>query len=286
MRQNLIYNTPVKGMESMEHDGHRERLRQRFLHAGLDAFAPHEKLELLLTYAIPRRDVKPVAYELLNRFGSLHAVLQADAEELTQVSGIGESAAVLIAVIMPLFRAYRQSLAEDAPEIKNGYQAVNYCEALFEGERFEKFYVIALDARMRRINTTLISSGDVTEVRVYARHVVSALTQCGAVGAVITHNHPSGTASPSQEDVDMTNAISRLLDGLGIRLYDHIIVSPTETFSFHRGGLIGESDGLLSPAAQRFEHIRPAVREEIYQAGRMKKGECRQCETVEEGEFF
>ena len=270
----------------MEHDGHRERLRQRFRRAGLEAFAPHEILELLLTYAIPRRDVKPIAYALLGRFGSLHAVLQANVEELMQVDGVGESAAVLIAMMAPLFRAYRQSAVQDVPEIKNGYQAVSYCEALFDGERYEKFYVIALDARMRRINTILISTGDVTEVRVYARHVISALTQCSAMGAVITHNHPSGTAQPSVEDIMLTNAIGQLLDGLGIRLYDHIIVSPAESFSFHRGGLIGADDGRITQAAQQFERILPAVRQEIYQAGRMNKGECRQCGPMEEGEFF
>lgn len=270
----------------MDHEGHRERLRYRFLQAGLDAFAPHEALELLLTYAIPRRDVKPIAYDLISRFGSLHAVFQATPNELMQVNGIGETAAVLIAMMAPLFRAYRKSAAQDMQEIKTGYQAVPYCEALFEGERYEKFYVIALDARMRRLNTTLVSSGDVTEVRVYARHVISALTQCNAVGAVITHNHPSGTAQPSAEDILLTNSIAQLLDGLGIRLYDHIIVSATETFSFHRGGLIGAEDGRVTRAAQQFEHILPAVKNEIYRAGRMGKGECRQCETVREGDFY
>ena len=269
-----------------DHNGHRERLRERYLRAGLDAFSMHETLELLLTYAIPRRDVKPIAYALKNRFGSLHGVLQASVEELTQVDGVGESSAILISMIAPLFRAYRRSIAEETPEIKNGYQAVRYCEALLEGERYEKFYVIALDARMRLIHTALISTGDVTEVRVYARHVLSALTQCNAVGAVIAHNHPSGSAQPSREDISLTNAIAQLLDGVGIKLYDHIIVSAEETFSFHRGGLIGADEGTVTQAAQRYESVLPAVREEIYRAGRMKKGECKQCEATEEGEFF
>lgn len=276
----------LKGVRPMDHDGHRERLRQRFRRAGLEAFAPHEVLELLLTYAIPRRDVKPIAYELIARFGSLHAVLQASVDELMQVNGIGESAAVLIALMAPLFRAYRQSAVQDVPEIKNGFQAVSYCETLFEGERYEKFYVIALDARMRRINTILISSGDVGEVRVYARHIVTALTQCNAMGAVITHNHPSGTAQPSFEDITLTNDIGQLLDALNIRLYDHIIVASEESFSFHRGGLIGAVDGLVTQAAQQFERVLPAVRDEIYQSGRMKKGECKQCGPMEEGGFF
>ena len=262
----------------MDHQGHRERLRQRFLRSGLEAFAPHEALELLLTYAIPRRDTKPIAYALLKRFGSLHAVLQASAEELRQVEGVGESAAVLIAMMSPLFRAYRRSLEEETDVVKNYFQSVRYCEALFEGERYEKFYVICLGNGMKRLNTALIASGDVTEVRVYARHILSALTQCNALGAVITHNHPSGIARPSGEDIALTNSISALLDGVGIKLYDHIIVAPTETFSFRRGGLLGAETGAVTEAAQHFEQVLPAVRDEIYQNGTTQKGECKQCE--------
>ena len=220
------------------HDGHRERLRERYLRTGLDAFAEHEVLELLLTYAIPRRDTKPIAYALLKRFGSLHRVLQATPQELMKTDGIGEGAAVFINMMIPLFRAYRHSLESEKPEMKTSEQAIRYCEGLFEGERVEKFYVICLDAQMNRINTVLISSGDISEVRVYARHVLHAVTQCDAMGAVIAHNHPSGTAMPSDDDAQLTGTIASLLNGVGIKLYDHLIISPEETFSFRRGGLI------------------------------------------------
>ena len=159
---------------------------------------------------------------------------------------------------------------------------MRYCEALFEGERYEKFYVVCLGNGMKRLNTALISTGDVTEVRVYGRHVLSALTQCNALGAVIAHNHPSGIARPSQEDVALTNRIAALLDGVGIKLYDHIIVAPTETFSFRRGGLLGAETGAVTEAAQHFEQVLPAVRDEIYHNGTTKKGECRQCEETGE----
>ncbi len=268
-----------------EHDGHRERLRARFRSAGLEAFSPHEALELLLTYAIPRRDVKPIAKELLRRFGSLHAVLQATQEELMQTDGVGENAATLLTLMTPLFRAYRKSAEEEAPDMKNGAQTVRYCEALFEGERYERFYVIALDGRMRRINTTLISSGDVAEVRVYSRHVVSALTQCSAVGAVLAHNHPGGSARPSREDIELTSAIGSLLESLGIRLYDHIIVSARESFSFRLGGLIGAEDGSATRAAQRYDRMLPALQDELYHAGTIAKGEYDACMEMEEGDL-
>lgn len=255
----------------MQHDGHRGRLRERYIKAGLDAFAPHEVLELLLTYAIPRRDTKPIAYALLARFGSLHSVLQATPEELMLVDGIGETAATLLSMLLPLFRAYRQSVENETPVVKNQLQSVMYCESLFEGERYEKFYVICLDAQMRRINTVLVSSGDVAEVRVYARHIISALSQCNAMGAIVAHNHPSGSAAPSNEDIQLTNALYNLLEGVGIKLYDHLIVAPTETFSFRSGGLLSEEDGELTNAAQNFERILPAVRDEIYRAGIVRK---------------
>lgn len=253
------------------HDGHRERLRERYLRMGLDAFGEHEVLELLLTYAIPRRDTKPIAYALLDRFGSLHRVLQATQQELMKTPGIGDSAAVFINMMVPLFRAYRRSVEAENPEMKNQDQSVRYCEGLFEGERYEKFYVICLDAQMRRVNTVLISSGDIAEVRVYARHVLSALSQCDAMGAVITHNHPSGTAQPSIEDIQLTNGIAALLDGVGIKLYDHLIVAPNETFSFRRGGLICADSGEVSQAAQNFERILPSVQNEIYLEGVIPK---------------
>jgi len=239
----------------MDHEGHRKRLRDRFKAAGLEAFAPHEVLELLLTYAIPRRDTKPIAYALISRFGSLHAVLQAPVQELMQVDGIGENAATLLSMMMPLFREYHKSAEEDRPVLKNLQQCVSYCKGLFSGERYEKLYVICLDGMMRRINTVLISSGDVNEVPVFARHVLAAVSPCNASGMIITHNHPSGTARPSYEDVALTNALAQILAGINVVLYDHVIVSPTDTFSFRRNGLIESNDETELEAAQHPERL-------------------------------
>lgn len=244
----------------MDHEGHRKRLRERFAAAGLEAFAPHEVLELLLTYAIPRRDTKPIAYALMTKFGSLHAVLQAPVRELMQVDGVGENAATLLSMMMPLFRAYHKSAEEDQPELKNLQQCLTYCRGLFSGERYEKLYVVCLDGRMRRINTVLVSSGDVNEVPVFARQVLSVASSCNASGMIIAHNHPSGTAAPSMEDVEMTQALSQILSGISVVLYDHIIVSPTDVYSFNRAGLIDPSAEEFPAAAQRPQRLRPAAR--------------------------
>ena len=251
----VCYNAFRQGALSVDHEGHRKRLRERFAAAGLEAFAPHEMLELLLTYAIPRRDTKPIAYALITRFGSLHAVLQASARELMQVDGIGENAATLLSMIMPLFRAYHKSAEQDSPTLKNLQQCLSYCKGLFSGERYEKLYVVCLDGRMRRLNTVLVSSGDVNQVPVFARHVLSAASQCNASGMIITHNHPSGTAHPSQEDIVLTEALSQILSGINVILYDHIIVSPVDVFSFRRGGLLEIEEDEVGTAAQHPERL-------------------------------
>lgn len=261
----------------MDPSGHRARLRERYFNAGLEAFAPHEILEFLLTFAIPRRDTKPIAYALINKFGSLHAVLQASAQDLMTVDGIGENAATLISMIMPLFRAYHQSLEKETPVLKNLDQCARYCQGLLAGERFEKLYVICLDSRMRIINTVLISSGDVSEVRVYVRHILSAVSQCNATGIVLTHNHPSGSAHPSNEDVTLTNSIQMLLDSIDVRLYDHLIVTALNTFSFRRSGLLGDREQAFENAAQRPDRLLP-----IKSIGKARKGDP-QCK--ETGDF-
>lgn len=266
----------------MDHEGHRKRLRERFAAAGLEAFAPHEILELLLTYAIPRRDTKPIAYALITRFGSLHAVLQASAMELMQVEGVGENAATLLSMMMPLFRAYHKSEEQDLPALKNLQQCLNYCKGLFSGERYEKLYAICLDGRMRRLNTVLISSGDVNQVPVFARHVLSAVNQCNASGMIITHNHPSGTAQPSQEDVVLTESLSQILSGIGVVLYDHIIISPQDAFSFRRGGLLNaETEDAAQTAAQHPECVISIRRGSLHND--LHEGEM---ECIENGDYL
>lgn len=220
------------------HAGHRERLRRRFAASGLDGFAPHEVLELLLTYAIPRRDVNPVAHRLIAHFGSLHAVLQASPEDLRAVEGVGEQAAVLLSMMLPLLRAYRRSVGEQSGALATAEDVIAYCEALLMGERYEQLYVIGLDAARRVLSCTHVSQGDEGETAVYPRRILSALLRCGAASAVLAHNHPQGGAQPSQADRALTEAIARTLRDVGIRLADHVITGERDSFSFEQQGLL------------------------------------------------
>ena len=222
-----------------DHEGHRLRLRERFASAGLDSFAQHEALELLLTYAIPRKDTKPIAKALIGRFGSVGGVLCAPYEELRCVPGIGDSAATLISLLLPLSRLYYREQADRAQSRPAAGEWAEYCRTLLMGERYEKVYVLALDGKGGLIQKTLISSGDEGEAAFYPRLAVAALLRAGAQGAVLCHNHPDGDARPSLADRQLTEALIPLLKSLGIELLDHIIVTDTAAFSFAQGGLTG-----------------------------------------------
>lgn len=221
-----------------DHLGHRQRLRERFDRTGLDGFAPHEALELLLCYAIPRRDTKPISKALLARFGSISRVLAASKEDLCEVSGIGQSAAGLINLMLPLMRLYGQDQAEQALRLDSLDSRLDYCRAMFIGETFEHLYVLALDAKDSLLLKTLISSGDEGETAVYPRLIVAALLRAGAKGAILCHNHPDGDSKPSKADIAMTKALQALLLPLGILLRDHVIVANSSYYSFSQNGLI------------------------------------------------
>ena len=218
------------------HQGHRQRLRQRFQRAGLDGFAPHETLELLLCYAIPRRDTKPLAHALLQRFGSLAAVLEATEDDLTAVPGIGDSAATLIRLLLPMLRLYQQGRQERPQQLKDHQARLAYCRALFLGERYEQLWLMALDHSGTVLLRSLISSGDEGGTAVYPRLIVAALLRCGASQALLCHNHPKGPAEPSRADIELTSALQPLLRPLDIRLVDHVIVAGDQAYSFLAAG--------------------------------------------------
>lgn len=247
---------------SSTHDGHRERLRQRYAANKLDDFAPHEVLELLLTYAIPRVDVNPISHALIRRFGSLSSVLEASPEELQQVEGVGARAAALISMMVPLFQQYERSKLTPKCRLDRYDQVMDYCRTLFMGAMDEEFYVITLDAKLNVIAAEKVSRGTPTQVAIAPRVVVREALRRNAVGVVIAHNHPSGAAYPSQEDLDVTRDIQAALDSVEIRLYDHVIIAQNERYSFQRHGVLLEEDTALAPdePAQALAADRPQRR--------------------------
>lgn len=210
-----------------EHEGHRARLRERYAQTGFDGFADHEVLELLLTYCIPRRDTNPLAHRLIERFGSLHGVMCADQEELKRVDGMGENSAAFVSMLLPLLRKVELN-GEDERLLLDTYGKLKeYCRKLFIGEKQEVLYLICLDPSLHLIRPVLLSRGTVDGIAATARLVAGEAMKWNASGAVLTHNHPSGNPSPSQEDIRFTEDVRRALNALDITLHDHIIVGRT-----------------------------------------------------------
>ena len=216
------------------HAGHRERIRERLRTAGLEAFSEHEVLELLLTYAIPRQDVNPLAHELIHTFGSLSAVLDADEKELLRVKGMGKSAALLLTMMPQLMRRYQMSALGERPVITTLAQARNYCAPLFIGAAEEMIYMICMDQAGHVLHRTLLHTSTVDQVALHPRTVVETALLHKAHAVVLAHNHPSGAQEPSQADVDVTRRIGAALYMIGIRLADHLVFAGNGAFSMAR----------------------------------------------------
>lgn len=221
-------------MAEHEHGGHRERMRKRYLETGLASFAPHEALELLLFYAVPRINVNPLAHRLLTHFGSLEAVLSAPPEQLQQVPGIGASAAVLISLIQPLYRDAERERLGDKPLITNYREAKDYCRSLFGGTSEEVLYVICLDAQGRVLRAVRAITGTIDEIAIYPRTIVGAAIRHNAHSVVLAHNHPSGVLEPSPADVQTTAMLRAALGGVDITILDHIIYADGECVSMEQ----------------------------------------------------
>ncbi len=233
-----MYGELMKGENNCEvdnisiHDGHRERLKKRFVKQGLDSFAEHEALELLLFFALPRKDVNPLAHELLSRFGSLKNVFDADPADLARIKGVGENTAMLIKLQSELARKYWIADLEAGTNLSSIASAIEYAEHLFRGKTKEEFYVICLDAHFRVKHTDRLSRGSATEAPVYIRHITEIVVRTGAENIIIAHNHPGGSATPSDRDLKITQQILAAMEAISVSMLDHVIIGSNDSFSF------------------------------------------------------
>lgn len=219
------------------HKGHREKLRTRFIREnGFDSFEDHQILELLLFYTNPRGDTNPIAHDLLDTFGSLKGVLEARPEMLMSVNGVGDRAATLLSMVVPLTRVWNRCAMAVPDHIGNSREAEKFCLSLLAGHRSERFYVISLSAKCDVLGRRLISEGSLSEVSAYPRSVLETALNYNAHSVLLCHNHPGGTCAPSPEDIASTLQLQRLLSGIGILLLDHIIVANDSTYSMIQHG--------------------------------------------------
>ena len=215
------------------HEGHRSRKKEQFRAHGLDAFADHEVLELLLYYAVPRQDTNPIAHRLMEKFGSLDAVFAADRAALEEVEGIGENASTLISLMFPLMRRIRASSGAHETILSDTEQAGAYFLDLFLGEREEKLYEACLDAKGRLLACHLVAEGDTESVQLNMRKIVENALKCGA----------SSVALPSPADNATTLSVFDALRTVGVELADHIIVADDDFVSLRHNGLLPERKG-------------------------------------------
>lgn len=221
-----------------EHHNHRQRKKEQFRVYGLDAFADHEVLELLLYYALPRVDTNPIAHRLLDHFGTLEKVFSASAEELSKIKGVGENAALLIALFLPLCRRIHTSMEKKAVMLHSPEQTDEYFQKLFFGEKEEVLYEACLDKKGKLLRCFRVSRGGTDSVDLNMRRIVENALNASASAVILAHNHPSGIALPSPDDNATTLAAFDALRTVGVALVDHIIVADGDSVSLCDNGLI------------------------------------------------
>jgi DNA repair protein RadC len=224
------------------HAGHRARLRERFLKGGFDCLADYEVIELILTLCLPRRDVEPIAKALLKKFGTLRGVLDAPAEELQDLPGIGSVAPVALRVIREAATLYLRQEVEGRSVLDNVDKLADFWRALLGPLRHEVFEVAYLDHHYQLLEDGVerVADGIVAETTVYPRKIMEGALRKHAAHLVVAHNHPTGDVTPSEHDKHLTRALQAAGQPLGIHVIDHIIVAAQKTFSFRRAKLIKE----------------------------------------------
>ncbi len=206
-------------------EGHRNRLKNRFLHQGLDGFEPHNALELLLFFTIPRCDTNPIAHELIERFGSFSGVLDADYDELKKVKGISSHTATMIKLLPDLFRFYQNDLNKEAIVFKNIDEVGEYMRDRFIGINREAVYVMLLNNGNQMLSCFLAHQGSITSAGFDTRRIILEIAKKNASTIVLAHNHPNGVPVPSPEDIDFTSDFSRSMSLIRVEFAEHFVIA-------------------------------------------------------------
>lgn len=206
------------------HEGHRERMREKYLQGGVDALAEHELFELLLFYSQPRVNTNDIAHRLMDAFHSVNGILDADLESLCSIPGMGKNSGLLIRLIKDIINIYNRGKLEPRPLLSTAMEAGNYIRRLIGDQTKEVFYVFSLDPDGRLISCGKIAEGSSYRIYIDVRLVAEYALRHNAHTVILAHNHPLGTVEPSDEDIRLTKRIQDALSALDVTVTDHIIV--------------------------------------------------------------
>ena len=224
-------------MQKVDHSGHRNRLREKYIEHGIEALAPHEVIEMLLFNAVPYRNTNDIAKILLDRFGSLSAVFDASIEQLMN-AGLTKNQAAFLKMIPDVTRLYAMDRYDNPSKIVDFEELPSYIINLFIGyENEERVILLLLDKKMKELYCGVVAEGTFNNAAISIRKIISLALNYGAVAAVLAHNHPSGFALPSQSDYKTTIKIRDSLSNIGVDLIDHYVVADGDCVSMHENGL-------------------------------------------------
>lgn len=231
-------DTPKAVKPKPHYHGHRDRLRARFVEKGAQALSDYELLELYLFRSIVRRDVKPLAKELIAKFGSFAEVISAPTKQLTEVKGVSEKIALDLKIISAAAAKLGQQSVLGRPVLSSWSALLDYVRSVMQFERIEQFRVLFLDKKNRLIADEVLGEGTVDRAPVYPREVIKRALTHEATAIILAHNHPSGDPTPSQSDIDMTHQMIAAMKPVGITVHDHLIIGRDNIASFRSLGLM------------------------------------------------
>lgn len=221
------------------HNGHRDRLRKKFLDNSFDGLETHEILELMLYYAIPRKDTNPIAHKLIDSFGSISAVFDAPIDKLKE-QGISENCAIYLKLIPQICRMYMEDKHNNKDKIIDIDNVGEKLKRKFVGRDYEAVVLLLLDSKFKEVFCGVVSKGSVSACEVYVRKVIELAVLYNAKFAVLAHNHPSGLALPSNADIATTKKVYQALRLIDVALIDHIIVADDDYVSLKESGFMEE----------------------------------------------
>jgi DNA repair protein RadC len=233
-----LFGVALEDPSALGADGHRNRMRARLLAAGPDALADHEMLEMLLFLALPRRDTKPIARELLARFGTFGSVITAFPGELRAIEGLGDAGIAALKLAHGAASRLLKGELKDKPLLRSWDALSDYLRVEFGHDRTEQFRVLFLDARARLLADEIMGRGTTNHAPVYPREIARRAMELHAATVILAHNHPSGSIEASRDDVAMTREVRRALQVFGIILHDHLIVTSDTCISMQQQGLL------------------------------------------------